>query len=109
MVTPLNFLDLADEEAYQQARERLICHYCDYKYPNSRSLNEPIEVYSSNRSVKRWVVVCRRCARAIVAYNRKMNRQNKVQTRSHFYYEDEDSKWDYEEDGGEEVHHPDAW
>src|SRR5215210_434184 len=99
MVTPQDFLDLADEEAYQQALERLVCDYCGgYKYSNRKPLNEPMEVYSSLRKVKRWICICRTCLRTIAAYERKKYGKNKVHAQNYFYYEDVEDDSDHEED-----------
>lgn len=101
MVTPPGFIDLSDEEAYEQARERLTCDYCNYKYSSHKSLNEPIEVYSSQRKVKRWVCVCRTCMRAIEAYERKMIRKrNNMESGGYLCYEDNEAVLKREE--GEE-------
>jgi hypothetical protein len=92
MVTPPSFVDLSDEEAYEQARERLVCDYCGHKYSSRKSLNEPIEVYSSQRKVKRWVCMCRTCVHRIESYERKMIRKkDKTETENClYYYDDED-------------------
>jgi hypothetical protein len=98
MVTPPSFVDLSDEEAYEQARVRLICDYCDYKYSSRKPLNEPIEVYSSQRKVKRWVCVCQTCVRTIKAYERKMIRKKiKKETENCPYYEVDEVVLEYEE------------
>ena len=101
MGTPPSFVDLSDEEAYEQARERLVCDYCGYKYSNRKSLNEPIEVYSSQRKVKRWVCICRTCVHRIESYERKMIRKkNKMETENCLYCYDDEDVLEYEE--GEE-------
>jgi hypothetical protein len=98
MGTPPSFADLSDEEAYEQARERLVCDYCGYKYSSHQSLNEPIEVYSSQRKVKRWVCICRTCARKIESYERKMIRKKKkMETENCLYYYDDEDILEYEE------------
>jgi hypothetical protein len=74
METPPSFIDLADEEAYKKARQRLMCDYCGRKYSRRKPLNEPIEVYSSNRSVKRWICVCKLCLYMIEDYERRRRR-----------------------------------
>jgi hypothetical protein len=92
MVTPLSFIDLQDEEAYELARERLICDYCSYKYSSRKSLNEPIEVYSSQRKVKRWICVCWTCVRAIGSYERKIiKKKNKMETENYLYCGDDEA------------------
>ena len=83
MVTPPRFVNSADAEAYRKACESLICDYCGRQYSRRRPLNEPIEVYSSNRTVKRWIVICKLCAHMIKDYERKRNRTRK-QTESIF-------------------------
>ena len=104
MVTPPSFVDLSDEEAYEQARERLFCDYCDHKYSSRKSLNEPIEVYSSQRKVKRWVCICRTCVHRIESYERKMIRKkDRMETENCLYYYDhEDVFLEYEEGEEEE-------
>src|ERR671919_438924 len=71
MVTPPRFVNSADAEAYRKACESLICDYCGYNYFSRRPLNEPVEVYSSQHKIKRWVVVCKLCAVMIYLYGRK--------------------------------------
>lgn len=102
MVTPPIFVDLPDEEAYEQARERLICDYCNYKYSSRKLLHDPIEIYSSQRRVKRWVCICRTCVHAVESYERKMLRKkNKIATEDYLHCEDDEVVLEYEE--GEEV------
>ena len=103
MVTPPGFIDLSDEEAYEEASERLTCDYCNYKYFSRKSLNKPIEVYSSQRKVKRWVCVCLTCMRAIESYERKMIRKrNNMDTGDYLCYEDNEAVLKREEGGKEE-------
>jgi hypothetical protein len=103
MVTPPSFVDLLDEEAYEQARERLVCDYCGHKYSSRKSLNEPIEVYSSQRKVKCWVCICRTCVHRIESYERKMIRKkNKMETENCLYYYDDEDILEYEEGEEEE-------
>jgi hypothetical protein len=108
MVTPPIFVDLSDEEAYEQARERLICDYCNLKYSSRKPLNEPIEVYSSQRKVKRWVCVCRTCVRAIESYERKMIRKkSKIEAETYPCCEDDESILEYGE--GDEGGRGSSW
>jgi hypothetical protein len=90
MVTPPSFVDLSDEEAYEQACRRLICDYCGYEYSSRKPLNEPNEVYSSQRKVKRWVYVCRTCVGTIELYEIKITKKkNKAENDNYIYYEDD--------------------
>jgi hypothetical protein len=101
MVTPPIFVDLLDEEAYEQARERLICDYCNYKYSSRKPLHAPIEVYSSQRKVKRWVCICWTCVRAIESYERKMIRKkDKIETEDYLHCEDDEAILEHEEEEG---------
>jgi hypothetical protein len=103
MVTPPSFVDLPDEEAYEQALERLVCDYCGHKYSSRKSLNEPIEVYSSQRKVRRWVRICQTCARKIESYERKMiGKKNKMETENCLYYDDDEDVFLEYEEGKEE-------
>lgn len=71
MVTPTSFIDLADAEAYKEALQRSTWDYCGYNYFSRRPLNEPVEVYSSQHKVKRWIVVCRGCLTNILQFEKR--------------------------------------
>jgi hypothetical protein len=86
-IPPPKFANLADEEAYKQARSRLFCDYCGNIYSSHKRLNKPIEVYSSNRSVKRWVVVCRMCAVMIYLDERRKGTR-RTQSANYIFLED---------------------
>ena len=85
-----SFIDLADEEAYEKALQRLICDYCGREYSTYASLHDPIEVYSSKRSVKRWIIVCRFCSVLIHLHERKKGAKAKrnTNTMNDFFLED---------------------
>jgi hypothetical protein len=87
METPPSFIDLADEEAYNQARRRLTCDYCGKNYFCRNRLSKPFEVHSSSRSVKRWVIVCKICAVMIYLHEKKKGTK-KTKTGNYFFLED---------------------
>jgi hypothetical protein len=84
--TSPSFIDLADEEAYKKAHERLMCDYCGRKFSRLNRLNKPIQAYSSNRSVSRWIVVCRMCAVMIYLHERK--RGTRIEAVNYFFRQD---------------------
>ena len=108
-----SFIDLADEEAYEKALQRLICDYCGREYSTYASLHDPLEVYSSKRSVKHWIIVCRFCSVLIHLHERKKGAKEKrnTNTMNDFFLEDptlycgEGEEEDEEEFGLEEEDH----
>ena len=87
MVAPPRFVNSADAEAYNKALQRLTCDYCGYNYFSRRRLNEPVEVYSSQRKIKRWVVVCKMCAVMIYLHERKEG-PRRTETAKYLFWDD---------------------
>jgi hypothetical protein len=86
-IPPPRFTNLADEEGYKQACRRVLCDYCGSSYSSPKRLNKPIEVYSSNRSVKRWVVACRMCA-VMIYLDEHRKGTRRTQTANYIFLED---------------------